>query len=398
MAQKWTAEEHSYLKELVNNADKNNWKAFALSMCQMFNKPFTPEKVRSYWRMNVRNSGGMIEPNYSETVEILSNGSVKSDKLIELSLEQAKDQQYILEAHGFDAKEWEVVSAKSSQWNHQNKELGTSTMYSSKVTVKPRKKDALNEHDVLRELARDIKPVIIPTNYTGENNLVIGLADLHFGITQLSDTLAKLDDIKSIIQNGYKQIVIEHLGDLFHSSQMKTSQTLKGTILDDVDMVKAIEDAKTFFDVIITEALQYSKKVSVEHASGNHSDNMEYMFLVYLEAKYPDVKVNYHNEYRTAYMIDNVGIMVAHGDNAKNKLPQLFATEYKMIWSLSETMEIHTGHRHSFEKDYDGVILRQFGTIKPNDAYEVRNGWTSNRKVIQMIEYDQDRCKVIYEV
>lgn len=398
MASKWTAEEHSYLKELVNNADKNNWKAFASSMCQMFNKPFTPEKVRSYWRLNVRNSSGTIKPDYSETVEILSNGSVKSDKLIELSLEQAKDQQYILEAHGFDAKEWEVVSAKSSQWNHQNRELGTSIMYSSKVTVKPRKKDALNEHEVLRELARDIKPVIIPTNYIGENNLVIGLADLHFGITQLSDTLAKLDDIKSIIQNGYKQIVIEQLGDLFHSSQMKTSQTLKGTILDDVDMVKAIEDAKTFFDVIITEALQYSSKVSIEHASGNHSDNMEYMFLVYLEAKYPDVKVNYHNEYRTAYMIDNVGIMIAHGDNAKNKLPQLFATEFKLIWAMAESMEIHTGHRHSFEKDCDGVILRQFGTIKPNDAYEVRNGWTSNRKVIQMIEYDQDRCKVIYEV
>ena len=108
MASKWTAEEHSYLKELVNNADKNNWKTFASSMCQMFNKPFTPEKVRSYWRMNVRNSSGTIKPDYSETVEILSNGSVKSDKLIELSLEQAKDQQYILEAHGFDAKEWKL--------------------------------------------------------------------------------------------------------------------------------------------------------------------------------------------------------------------------------------------------------------------------------------------------
>lgn len=398
MASKWTAEEHSYLKELVNNADKNNWKAFASSMCQMFDKPFFSEQVRGYWRMNIRNSGGIIKPDYSETVEILSNGSVKSDKLIELSLEQAKDQQYILEAHGFDAKEWEVVSAKSSQWNHQNRELGTSIMYSSKVTVKPRKKDALNEHEVLRELARDIKPVIIPTNYTGENNLVIGLADLHFGITQLSDTLAKLDDIKSIIQNGYKQIVIEQLGDLFHSSQMKTSQTLKGTILDDVDMVKAIEDAKTFFDVIITEALQYSKKVSVEHAGGNHSDNFEYMFLIYLEAKYPDVKVNYHNDYRSAYMLDNVGIMLSHGDNAKKKIAELFAYEFKLIWCASETMESHSGHFHSVEKEIGGVIMRQFGTPKPNDDYEIRNGWTTNRKVIQLIEYDQDRCKIIYEV
>jgi len=398
LARTWTKEEHSYLKQLVDNSEKKTWRAFAKEMSQTFKQPYNVEQVRSYWRTNVRGTNTLTTPDYSETVEILPNGSVKSDKLIQLSLEQAKDQQYILEAHGFDHTEWEVVSAKSSQWNHSNKEHGTSLMYSSKVTVKPKKdSNELTKEDIISKLSGEVKSVVIPVNYVGENNLVIGLADLHFGITQLSDTLVKLDDIKSIIQNGYKQIVIEQLGDLFHSSQMKTSQTLKGTILDDVDMVKAIEDAKTFFDVIITEALRYSKKVSVEHASGNHSD-FEYMFLIYLEAKYPDVKVNYHNDYRTAYMLDNVGIMLTHGDTAKNKLPQLFATEYKMIWSLSETMEIHKGHYHSVEKEMDGVIIRQFGTPKPNDAYEVRNGWTNNRKVIQLIEYDSFRPKIIYEV
>lgn len=398
MARTWTKEEHSFLKQLVDNSDKKTWRLFAKKMSESFKQPYKAEQVRAYWRTNVRGTETPVTPAYSEEVEILPNGSIKSDKLILLSLEQAKDQQYILEAHGFDHTEWEVVSAKSSQWNHQNKEHGTSTMYSSKVTVRPKKDRELTQEDILSKLSSEVKQVVIPKNYIGENNLVIGLADLHFGITKLSDTLHKLDDIKSIIQNGYKQIVIEQLGDLFHSSQMKSSQTLKGTLLDDVDMVQAIEDAKTFFDVIIQEALKCSKKVSVEHAAGNHSDNMEYMFLVYLEAKYPDVKVNYHNDYRTAYMLDDVGIMLAHGDNANKKLPQLFAMEYKMIWAKAETCEIHTGHRHSFEKDMDGIILRQFGTIKPNDAYEVRNGWTSNRKVIQLIEYDTERPKVIYEV
>lgn len=398
MARTWTKEEHSYLKQLVDNSEKKTWRTFAKEMSVVFKQPYKAEQVRAYWRTNVRGTETPTTPDYNETVEILPNGSVKSDKLIQLSLEQAKDQQYILEAHGFDHTEWEVVSAKSSQWNHSNKEHGTSLMYSSKVTVKPRKDSELTPEDILSTLSEEVKPVVIPTNYTGDNNLVIGLADLHFGITQIEDTVHKLDDIKGILQNGYKRIVIEQLGDLFHSSQMKTSQTLKGTLLDDVNMVKAIEDAKTFFDVIIVEALKHSKKVTVEHASGNHSDNMEYMFLVYLEAKYPDVEVNYHNDYRTAYMLDNVGIMLAHGDNALKKLPQLFATEYKMIWAMSETCEIHTGHRHTFEKDMDGIILRQFGTIKPNDPYEVRNGWTGNRKVIQLIEYDSERPKVIYEV
>src|SRR5690606_14161715 len=125
----------------------------------------------------------------SEEVEILPNGSIKSDKLILLSLEQAKDQQYILEARGSEHTEREVVSAKSSQWNHQNKEHGTSTMYSSKVTVRPKKDRELTQEDILSKLSSQVKQVVVPKNYIGENNLVNGLADLHFGITKLSDTL-----------------------------------------------------------------------------------------------------------------------------------------------------------------------------------------------------------------
>jgi len=97
-------------------------------------------------------------------------------------------------------------------------------------------------------------------------------------------------------------------------------------------------------------------------------------------------------------LLDNVGIMLTHGDTAKNKLPQLFAYEFKMIWAQAETMEIHSGHRHTQEKDMDGLVLRQMGTVKPNDEYEIVNGWVTNKKVIQLIEYDSDRAKVIYEI
>lgn len=397
MARTWAKEEHSYLKQLVDNSEKKTWRTFAKEMSEVFKQPYKAEQVRAYWRTNVRGTETPTTPDYSETVEILPNGSVKSDKLIQLSLEQAKDQQYILEAHGFDRTEWEVVSAKSSQWNHQNKEHGTSTMYSSKVTVKP-KKGEISQKDIIEQFATNIKPFDVPVNYVGENNLVIALADLHFGVTKLEHTVEKLDEIKSIMQNGYKTIVIEQLGDLFHSSQMKSSQTLKGTLLEDVDMVQAIEDAKTFYHIIIEEALRNAKEVRVEHAAGNHSGNLEYIFLLYLETKYPKLIVNKHNDTRIAYLLDNVGILVSHGDTAKKKLTELFAYEFKMVWCAAETMEIHSGHFHSVEKEIGGVIVRQFGTAKPNDDYEIVNGWVTNRKVIQLIEYDKDRAKIIYEV
>lgn len=326
--------------------------------------------------------------------KFMANGDEYSEKLVEERALQTRES--LLIAHGFDPKEFELVSGVDNKWQMPNTNQVKIDLYQSKITVKPKGKK-LDQAEFKEELSKDLQPVTIKAKVVGKRNLVIGLADLHFPILKLSDTRYKLSEMIEIMEKGYKHIVIEQLGDLFHSSQMKSSQTLKGTLLEDVDMVKGIEDAKVFFDVILRAALECADKVSIEHACGNHSD-FEYMFLMYLEVKYPQITVNYHNNYRTAYLLDNVGIMITHGDNAPKKHVQLFATEYKDIWCKATTQECHFGHRHTAEKDIDGVVLRQFATAKPNDEYEIRNGWTMNRKVIQLVEYDNDRAKVIYEV
>ena len=74
--------------------------------------------------------------------------------------------------------------------------------------------------------------------------------------------------------------------------------------------------------------------------------------------------------------------MITHGQYGKRKdLPMLFATEFSDIWSKATTREIITGHFHTQQtNDYQGVIHRQLGTIKPNDSYEIENGWTMGKK------------------
>lgn len=324
------------------------------------------------------------------------DGSISSFIRTRLNSKRTFSKDELLELHGFDPKEFKIKTITSNEWTTPI-EGQSFYNYQSKIVAEP---ITGNEIDKLVDcLKESVKPVYLDLVGIGENNLVIPLADLHFGITTLDMVKPKLSELVDVIKNGYKTIVIEQVGDLFHSSQMKSSQTIKGTLLDDVDMPKAVEDAKTFFDVILSSALRNAKEVVIEHAGGNHSDNLEYMFLVYLEARYPQVKVNYHNDYRTAYTLDNVGIMLSHGNTVKmNKLPMMFANEYPLMWANCETKEVHTGHKHSFEKELDGVILRQFGTPKPSDNYEIMNGWTTNRKVIQLIEYDEDRPRVIYEV
>lgn len=48
--------------------------------------------------------------------------------------------------------------------------------------------------------------------------------------------------------------------------------------------------------------------------------------------------------------------------------------------------------------DTDGVVMHQFGTVKPNDPYEVTNGYTVARKHLQMLEFDNEKLLATYEI
>lgn len=407
MASKWTAEEHSYLKELVNNADKNNWKAFASSMCQMFDKPFFSEQVRGYWRMNIRNSGGIVKPDYSETVEILSNGSVKSDKLIELSLEQAKDQQYILEAHGFDAKEWEVVSAKSSQWNHQNRELGTSIMYSSKVTVKPKKDNNEIDYNYIAEQIVDKVITRRPKKYVplySEKYLVVPLFDLHLGNNTLEDYDESLGKILSIMNNEYKEILIICGGDMLHNDSHR-GMTSSGTVIDKVDMTQAWEDAFDMLDMIIDKALDCAETVRVLYVPGNHDEYSGQTLLKALEKVYrAEDRLTIDSEHKMfkATLLGHNFIGASHGDKSnKGKYPMLLAITFSQLWGKEavRTRELYVGHlHHELVIDKDGLLIRQAPTRNKADQWHEDNGFTTAHKRFSVVAYDEYEPTAVYYV
>lgn len=335
-----------------------------------------------------------------DTRKINSDGSVVEE--IERHFNEPmepKTPKEFMELHKYDPNEFEYVSGESTVWTVTNGDGEEYYNVRSKIKVKPLS-NSLSEEQILAILTRDTKPIHIETIDVADNNLVIQLADLHFGVTTLDDTIDTLARLIDRIDYGYDTIVIEQLGDLFHSAQMKSSQTLKGTLLEDVDMEQAIEDAKQFYTQVIEKCLQSANHVHIEHANGNHSD-FEYLFLMYLEAVYPQVKINKHTEPRSVYQLGKVGIMLSHGDTVKlDKLPMLFATEFKLMWCNSEHVECHTAHKHNkyTEQEIDGLTLRQAPTIKPNDLYEITHGWTTNRKIIQCIEYDVNGPVATYDI
>jgi len=118
-----------------------------------------------------------------------------------------------------------------------------------------------------------------------------------------------------------------------------------------------------------------------------------------IKAKYPQLSVFNPGSYRQVFMYGKVAIMMAHGDTARNKLSQLFASEYPEAWYRSVWRETHMGHLHSeVVKDENGAIHREFGTPKPNDSYEQKNGFTMNSKTMKALEYDEDGLLAEYTI
>ena len=384
------------MRELNNGGEGT--KEIAAILTNEFGREFTYHSVRHKRRRLDDASPRDIErQSINENKRYNADGTISQaefDVKMAFYQKDSKTPEDILKYKGYDPQEWEISQVTTNEWTTTAADIQKWNQQ-LKFVVKPKHK-SFNAS----AFTESIKPVKLTAIKTGDRNLFIGLADWHFGITKLEDIQDKLAMIVDIVSKGYKQIVIGQLGDLFHSSQIKKSVTMAGTVLDDVDMETAIKDARAFFDVLITECVRHSKQVTVEHAGGNHSENLEYMFLLYLEAKYPDIKVNYHNKYRQAFMLDNVAIMITHGQYGKRKdLPMLFATEFSDIWSKATTREIITGHFHTQQtNDYQGVIHRQLGTIKPNDNYEIENGWTMGKKVLQLFEYDSERLRVTYDI
>ena len=119
--------------------------------------------------------------------EIRGDGTYTNTKLIELSEDDQKSPDVLLEKHGFDKNKFELVSAKNTMWHSQKKDKNNPvTLYSSKITVKPRTDnvsfDALKE-DFLKFVNENIPDCVKVDKFQTKSDymLEINIADLHLG-------------------------------------------------------------------------------------------------------------------------------------------------------------------------------------------------------------------------
>jgi hypothetical protein len=243
-----------------------------------------------------------------------------------------------------------------------------------------------------------IKPSI---ENDAEGMLEIPLFDMHFGIADLAFYEKALKKILAIIvSKHWDKIVIPVGQDLFHNDSIEKGITTKGTIIEKVDMRKAVYDAKTFYFNLIDTALQNANEVSVIYSAGNHDKTVGWMFVQVLKERYGDIVDDTTTE-RKALLWRGCFVGITHGSKKGDTVSGLrgyFTMEFPTEFAAASVREIHAGHLHREDgKDEYGVQVRRLSTGNKDDDWTIDEGYKSQKRFM-LFEYVPNELKSIHYV
>lgn len=351
--------------------------------------------------------------NFKESVEINKDGTHISNKLIRMSIEESKDVDYLLNAHGYDKNAWELISAKNNIWNVYSKKDGIKTLYSSKISVKPRKDELSIES--IRQMFKEIneeysKPVHIPLRYdTNGKMLEISIADVHLGklawAGDSNDTynweIAKkrffhiINDVLTRTENyKFEKILFCWSHDFFHYDNLNVTTT--GGTKQDTDMKFA--QMYKVGNMMLIEAIDILSQIApVEtfYVGSNHDKLTSYVATENLASWFrnnPNVKVDTDPKIRKYVEFGKCLIQFSHGHAEGKRIGDIMSVEAREAWGRCKYTEVHAGHYHSertVTKD-NGVIVRYLGSPSGIDTWHYEQGYVGAIKKGQSFVWDRE--------
>lgn len=238
---------------------------------------------------------------------------------------------------------------------------------------------------------------------SADRMLEIPLFDMHWGVMYLEDYKPVLDDVLELIcSRHWDQIVIPFGQDYFHNDSVVNPVTTKGTVVDKVDMQKAIKEGRQFIMSVIDSALEHSNAVKVIYTPGNHDRSVSWMFMQVLLERYGDEVVDDSMEYRKVISYGQNSIMITHGDSrqatAKN-LAHIFPISYPEDFAQATTREVHAGHlHHEAEADIFGVMVRRLSSGVTVDDWSNRQDFVGSHRRFMIFEWGRNKLRSIHYV
>lgn len=233
--------------------------------------------------------------------------------------------------------------------------------------------------------------------------LEIPLFDMHWGVAYMDYYEPVLTELLDLVASRHwDKIVIPFGQDFFHNDSIVKGETTKGTVIDKVDMTRAVKESKTFMYTLIDTALQCANEVKVFYSAGNHDRSISWMFIQVLLERYgPDV-VDDTLEYRKVIHYGANSIMITHGDSkqatAKN-LAHIFPISFPEEFANANVREVHAGHlHHEAEADIFGVMVRRLSSGGKVDDWSNKQDFIGAHRRFMVFEWDQIKLKSIHYI
>lgn len=267
------------------------------------------------------------------------------------------------------------------------------------------KAENFNPEDFLEAIRESVDPfVYTPVERDNATRMLeIPLFDMHWGVAFMDHYESTLNEILDLITSRkWDKIVIPFGQDFFHNDSIINGQTTKGTVIEKVDMTRAVKEGRTFMYTLIDTALQCANEVKVIYSAGNHDRSIAWMFIQVLHERYGSDVVDDSQEYRKVITYGKNSIMVTHGDSkqatAKN-LAHIFPITFAEEFANANVREVHAGHlHHEAEADIYGVMVRRLSSGGKVDDWTDRQDFVGTHRRFMVFEWDQKKLASIHYI
>ena len=365
-----------------------------------------------------------VKIDFGVNTTINKDGSCSSSRLLNLNATDLRDPAVLLNAHGFDADKWELVSAKNNL-----RETGKQSLFASYITVKPKVSDEVSlekigeffdKLDRKYSLPNEVEKSALLEMYRHEKSiknkmLLLNIADLHMNLqsTMMSsgneyncDIAERLffDVISDVLKRtsiyDFEKIVFCIGGDMLNGDGLSGSTT-KGTPQDSDTHFYDAYERLCEMTVKAVDVLKNYAKVEVIYVPGNHDEVTGFKLAKFVDAWFrndDNVKVDYSPLPRKYTTFGKTLFCFAHDGNMKT-LPALIADEAREYWSSVNMTEVFLQHLHSEHIliEDNNIRIQRLPTISGKSKWSNDNGFNSKRQCKSFVfDKDDGLTDVIY--
>lgn len=267
------------------------------------------------------------------------------------------------------------------------------------------KANELNPEEFIEAIKASVEPFEYKhNNYANAKRMLeIPLFDMHWGVAFMDYYKPVLNELLYLLNSHtWDQIVIPFGQDFFHNDSIINGQTTKGTIIEKVDMIRAVKEAKVFMYALIDTAIHQANEVKVIYSAGNHDRSISWMFMQVLLERYGSSVVDDTLEYRKVITYGKNAIMVTHGDSkqatAKN-LAHIFPIYFAEEFANADVREVHAGHlHHEAEADIFGIMVRRLCSGGKVDEWSNKEDFIGTHRRFMVFEWDQKKLASIHYI